>query len=164
MDIFRIEEKESFQIIGFKMTTTNQRNAGKKDIPAFWNEKRNCIKSTILPNMNQAPFGVFGVSVYNQDEKDARIFDYYIAVSSSNRYTEELCTYQVPKATWAIFPCTKETMAKTEVMAIMKHLPKSNYKPLNKGYITGKMKSLAPDIEYYEEGNAAEVWVAVERK
>ena len=48
--------------------------------------------------------------------------------------------------TYAVFLCTKETIGKTGAQAIIKWLPK---KLLNKGYITGKMKSEAPDIEHY---------------
>lgn len=75
---------------------------------------------------------------------------------------EELVEFTVPAVTWAVFPCTMETMGKTEAQAITKWLPKSNYKPLNKGYITGRMKSGAPDIEYYGKGGDVEVWIAVE--
>ena len=48
--------------------------------------------------------------------------------------------------------------------AITKWLPKSKYRPLNKGYITGRMKSKAPDIEYYGKDGYAEVWIAVREK
>lgn len=46
-------------------------------------------------------------------------------------------------------------------MAITKWLPKSGYKPLNKGYLTGRMRSGAVDIEFYGKDNLAEVWIAV---
>ena len=42
-----------------------------------------------------------------------------------------------------------------------KWLPKSNYRPLNKGYLAGRMKSGAPDIEYYGKDGLVEVWIAV---
>lgn len=77
---------------------------------------------------------------------------------------DELAEYTVPAMTWAVFPCTLETMGKTEAMAISKWLPKSNYRPLNKGYITGRMRSGAPDIEYYGEDGSVEVWIAVKEK
>ena len=94
---------------------------------------------------------------------DSRKFDHYIAVSSDQE-AEGLDVYTVPAATWAVFPCTVETIGKTEAMAITKWLPKSDYKPLNAGYLTGRMKSEAPDIEYYGEGDSVEVWVAVREK
>lgn len=66
--------------------------------------------------------------------------------------------------TWAVFPCTLETIGKTEAMAISKWLPQSNYRPLNKGYITGRMKFGAPDIEHYGKDGFVEVWIAVKEK
>jgi len=66
--------------------------------------------------------------------------------------------------TWAVFPCTLETIGKTEAMAISKWLPKSKSRPLNKGYLTGRMKSGAPDIEHYGKDGLVEVWVAVKEK
>ncbi|MBM6800296.1 AraC family transcriptional regulator, partial [Coprobacillus cateniformis] len=72
--------------------------------------------------------------------------------------------YIVPAMTWAVFPCTIETIGKTEVQAITKWLPKSRYKPLNSGYITGRMKSGAPDIQYYGQDGIVEIWIGVTEK
>lgn len=104
------------------------------------------------------------MSVCNTDQKDARNFEYFIAVSSIQEKTNELSEYVGPPNTWAVFPCTMEVIAKTEAQTITKWLPKSNYKPLNTGYITGRMKSEAPDIEYYGKDGLVEVWVAVKEK
>ena len=41
---------------------------------------------------------------------------------------------------------------------------KSKYRALNKGYLMGKMKSGAPDIEFYGKDGYAEVWIAVKEK
>lgn len=117
-----------------------------------------------MSHMNQEPFGLFGISVYNTAADDTRKFDHWIAVSSDHAVTGELEEYIVPAATWAVFPCTLDTIGKTEVQAIMKWLPKSDYKPLNSGYITGRMKAKAPDITYYGENDLVEVWVAVEKR
>lgn len=72
--------------------------------------------------------------------------------------------YTVPAMMWAVFPCTVETIGKTEVQAITKWLPGSKYRPINKGYITGGMKSGGPDMEYYGKDGLVEVWIAVEEK
>lgn len=161
---FRVEERESFRVIGHRIRTTNKGGAGRKAIPAQWGEfKTGNLQSTLMPLMNREPFGLFGISVYNVDEKDARIFDHYIAVSSDYE-GEAFASYVVPAASWAVFPCTADTLGQTEVQAISKWLPKSDYKPLNRGYLTGRMKAGAPDLEYYGEDGTAEVWVAVKKK
>lgn len=162
---FRIEQRESFRVIGYCLHTTNKRKKGRKEIPLLWNEfKEKDFQSTLMPMMNQEPFGLFGISVYNTYEDDSHKFDYYIAVSSHMTIDNELDSYIVPAMTWAVFPCTIETMGKTEVQAITKWLPKSRYKPLNSGYITGRMKSGAPDIQYYGQDGIVEIWIGVTEK
>ena len=89
--------------------------------------------TTLLPLSNQEPYGLFGMNIYNTDASDARKFDYMIAVSSDAMIDQTSTMYEVPAMTWAIFPCTIDTIGKTEAQAITKWLPKYKYKPLNKG-------------------------------
>lgn len=162
---FRIEKKEGFRVVGYTIHTTNQKHAGRTEIPKFWSNFHEQQKAKeLMPHMNQEPYGLFGISVYNVDVNDSRKFTYHIAVSSDDIDIQGLETYEVPPMTWAVFPCTVETVGKTEAQAITKWLPKSNYRPLNKGYLLGKMKSEAPDIQCYGENNSVEVWVAVKEK
>lgn len=161
---FRIEKKEAFRVIGAVLHTTNQKKEGRKAVPEQWaNFHKDNVQEKLMPLMNQEPYGLFGISVYNVDENDSRKFDNYIAVSS-NVECDGFVSYEVPACTWAIFPSTMDTIGKTEVMAITKWLPKSNYKALNSGYISGRMKSQAPDIECFSANNEVEVWVAVKEK
>lgn len=161
---FRIEKRDSFRVVGYCIQTTNKGKEGTKAVPAQWKDfQEKGQQAALMPLMNQEPYGLFGISVYNTDLVDSRKFNHYIAVASDQE-VEGLDAYTVPTATWAVFPCTVETIGKTEAMAITKWLPKSGYKALNAGYLTGRMKSGAPDIEYYGEGDSVEVWVAVREK
>lgn len=161
---FRIEKRDSFRVVGYCIQTTNKGKEGTKAVPAQWKDfQEKGQQAALMPLMNQEPYGLFGISVYNTDPVDSRKFNHYIAVASDQE-VEGLDAYTVPAATWAVFPCTVETIGKTEAMAITKWLPKSGYKALNAGYLTGRMKSGAPDIEYYREGDSVEVWVAVREK
>lgn len=166
MDVpFRIEKKESFRVTGYRILTTNRRGEGRRAIPAFWNEwKEKNFEKTLSSLSNQEPQGLFGINIYNTDAEDPRKFQYLIAVSSDKAVESELTEYTVPAMTWAVFPCTFKTIGKTEAMAITKWLPKSKYRPLNKGYFTGRMKSGAPDVEYYGKDGHVEVWIAVREK
>lgn len=162
---FRIEKKKAFTIIGYRLETTNRKREGRTAIPQFWQVfKEQDRQAALLPLMDQEPCGILGISVYNTDATDAKKFAYYIGVSSKQSAATSMDTYTVPAATWAIFPCTSETIGKTEVQAITKWLPRSGYQPLNSGYLTGKMKSGAPDIEYYDQAGVVEVWIAVKEK
>ena len=106
---------------------------------------------------NKDSLGLWGINIYNTDPSDPRKFEYLIAVASDLEVSDEFSEYTVPAMTWAVFSCTRETIGKTEAQAITKWLPKSKYRPLNKGYITGRMKSGAPDMEYCGKDGQAEV-------
>lgn len=166
MDLpFRIENRDSFRVVGSLIQTTNKKGEGRKAIPIHWAKfQQDSLEKPLMELSDQEPDGLFGINIYNTDKTDSRKFDYLIAVSSSQDVKEGFADYVVPAMTWAVFPCTTETVGKTEAQAITKWLPKSKYKPLNKGYITGRMKSGAPDIEYYGPGGYVEVWIAVKEK
>lgn len=162
---FRIEKKDSFHVVGYLIQTTNRKHEGRKAIPSHWSKiKTENLEKPLLDLSNQEPQGMFGINIYNTDRADSRKFEYMIAVSSDCNIPAGLAEYTVPALTWAVFPCTLETIGKTEAMAISKWLPRSGYKPLNKGYITGRMKAGAPDIEYYGKDGLVEVWIAVQDK
>lgn len=166
MDLpFHIENRDSFRVVGYLMKTTNRKGQGRKAIPLHWsNFRKDNLETRMLALAEQKADGLFGINLYNTDSADSRKFEYMIAVPSNEEAPEELTEYTVPAMTWAVFPCTRETIGKTEGQAIAKWLPKSKYRPLNKGYITGRMKSQAPDIEYYGKDGYAEVWIAVREK
>lgn len=166
MDLpFRIETRDSFRVIGYSIQTINRRGEGRKAIPLHWSKiKKHGFEKQLMESADQEPYGLLGINIYNTDQKDSRKFEYIIAVPSGRDVYDGLSEYIVPAGTWAVFPCTQETIGKTEAQAIMKWLPESKYKPLNKGYITGRMKSGAPDIEFYGEDGKAEVWIAVKEK
>ncbi|MCR1838926.1 GyrI-like domain-containing protein [Murimonas intestini] len=166
MDLpFRIEKRNSFRVIGYSIQTTNQKGEGRKAIPLHWTHiKEDGLEKQLIETANQEFHGLFGINIYNTDPKDSRKFEYLVAVPSNSDIYDGLSEYTVPARTWAVFPCTQETIGKTEAQAITKWLPKSKYRPLNKGYITGRMKSGAPDIECYGKDGQVEVWIAVKEK
>lgn len=162
---FHIEEKQSIRVVGYFLETTNQNGEARKAIPAFWSAiQKDHLDKNLLAMAKDSTQGLFGIHIYQSDPYDSRKFTYMIAVASDHAVQGDLFAYTIPARTWAIFPCTKKTIGKTEAQAITKWLPKSKYKPLNKGYITGRMKAGAPDIEYYHADGNVEVWIAVQEK
>ena len=162
---FHIEEKQSIRVVGYFLETTNQKGEARKAIPAFWSAiQKDHLDKNLLAMAKDSTQGLFGIHIYQSDPYDSRKFTYMIAVASDPAVQGDLFAYTIPARTWAIFPCTKKTIGKTEAQAITKWLPKSKYKPLNKGYITGRMKAGAPDIEYYHADGNVEVWIAVQEK
>lgn len=162
---FRIENKDAFRVVGTLTHTTTENNACMTTIPALWGKIIGKGKSVeIMALMNQPPFGIMGVNVYNTDPADPKKFDYYIASSTDNPVPDGMVEYTVPAATWAVFSCKRTETASVEVRIVTEWQPTSGYELLNSGYDTGKMKSGAPDLEVYSDENNAEVWVAVRKK
>ena len=150
---FHIEEKQSIRVVGYFLETTNQKGEARKAIPAFWSAiQKDHLDKNLLAMVKDDTQGLFGIHIYQSDPYDSRKFTYMIAVASDHAVQGDLFAY------------TKKTIGKTEAQAITKWLPKSKYKPLNKGYITGRMKAGAPDIEYYHADGSVEVWIAVQEK
>lgn len=158
----RIEKMNAFRLVGFKARTTNAEGQGMKDIPAFWGEvMAQNRQMEILPLMDAAPLGLLGVSVYNVDQADAKVFDYYIAVATTKPAPHGMEETTVPAATWAVFSCKRETMGEVQIKIFTDWMPTSGYRPLNSGYETGAMRSAAPDIELYTQTDDVEIWVPV---
>lgn len=162
---FRIEKKDAFRVVGLVVHTTMENNYCMTEVPALWSEVMNKGKSgEIMALMNQPPFGIMGVNVYNTDPGNPKKFDYYIACSTDKPIPDGMVEYTVPAATWAIFPCKGTETANVEVQIITEWQPTSGYELLNSGYETGELKSGAPDLEVHIDGENAEVWVAVREK
>ena len=162
---YRIEHLDTFKLMGYHIRSTNSFMKGMRDCPAFWKKmiKENKPES-LLPFMSRQPFGLIGASVYNVDETDSQKFDYYIAVATNSETPANLTDYLVPAMTWAVFPCTLKTNRQTQLNIVRKWAPKSDYQLLNSGYQTGKMLSVAPDLEVYGSGDEVEIWVPVAKK
>ncbi|MFP4456631.1 MAG: GyrI-like domain-containing protein [Clostridia bacterium] len=162
---FRIEKKDAFRVVGVVTSTSTENNAGMTDVPALWGKVIQEEKHLeIMGLMNQSPFGLMGVSVYNTDPTDSRKFDYYIVCSSDKQIPEGMVEYTVPAATWAIFPCKRTEISDIEVRVVTEWQLESGYEVINSGYETGVMKSQAPDMEVHGQDDNAEVWVAVRKR
>ncbi|MGC6767265.1 GyrI-like domain-containing protein [Enterococcus sp. LJL128] len=162
---YRIEELGEFKLAGYVKHTTNALMKGMRDCPSFWKKiMKEGKNEQLLPLINQAPFGLIGASVYNVDSKNSKRFDYYIAAATTHETPEDMNDYIVPAATWAVFPCTRKTSGKTQMNIVKKWAPNSGYDLLNTGYASGKMTSVAPDMEVYSAGEEVEIWVPVRKK
>lgn len=160
---YRIEQKESFRIVGPKMTGSHSpdNEEGFAAVPRFWQEaaQKGWIPQLCM-QMDAQPMGVMGVSA--GDWANAKSFDYYIAVASTQPAPEGMYEYEVPACTWAIFECKGPMPSAIQTLQrriITEWLPGSGYKYAD-----------APDIEVYPEGDqSAEdytcwVWFPVEKE
>lgn len=150
---YRIEAKKAFQIAGVSVPLHKDIEKNFEVIPQMWYESSTNGTLQKLAGIMETP-GILGVSVCGDKEP----WRYYIAAATSQE-TDELETYTVPAATWAIFSGegTNRSIQDLERRIVTEWLPTS-------GYEYGS----APDIEVYlspDPQNARyEVWIPVVKK
>ncbi|HCF38378.1 MAG TPA: AraC family transcriptional regulator [Thermosipho africanus] len=153
---YRIEEKESFRIVGVSHPLDKEIEKNFAIVPNMWHTAAmDGTISKLAAMMNNQPRGLLGVSSCNDCEE----WKYFIAVSSTSEIDETLEEYIVPASTWAIFAGsgTNISIQELEQRIITEWLPTSGYEYAN-----------APDIEVYlnpDPNNAQyEVWIPVTKK
>lgn len=149
---YRIETKEAFRMVGVSAPLDRQIENNFKVVPQMWQEaSRNGTVGKLAGMMDAEPKGLLGVSACG-DEED---WKYFIAVAST-KDRGEFEEYEIPAATWAVFPGagTNISIQELERRIVMEWLPASGYEYGN-----------APDIEVYlnpDPQNAVfEVWIPV---
>lgn len=154
---YKIIEKEEFQIIGYKISTSLNHDY-QNEIINLWKEKtKEGLLNTLAPLMNNEPLGLLGVSNgnygYNND------FDYYIAIAS-NESIEGYDTLKIPASKWAIFDFSG---------AVPKSVHDMQKRILEEWYIqSGYQYSNLPEIEVYkgpniyDEDYEMEIWIPLQ--
>lgn len=150
---YRIEERESFRIIGKRASLPSEIDACMQEIPLLW-EKLGTEDSSALFRANDTlPRGILGVCT---PPKDGRI-DYYIAAASSLPAQAGMEEFTIPACTWAIFPCTgslSDAIQELLKRITAQWLPSSGYDYAD-----------APDIElYFEDSGRCEIWIPVVKR
>ncbi len=150
---YRIQDMDTFCIVGTKLETTMDNGLCYRQVPAFWGEMmQNGGPNSILAQMDKQPMGLLGVSDYNP-VLDNGNFNYYIAVSSGKQIPHGMAELHIPASTWAIFPCREKDTLKIQEFQkkmIMDWLPASGYE-----------FAQAPDIEVYDTEGIMEIWLPV---
>jgi AraC family transcriptional regulator len=156
---YRVEEKDSFRLVGVKETVSNLNGENFKRIPKIWDEVYESGQcDTILKLSNQKPSGVMGVCA--NFCKDC--FDYYIASSSTLEAPKGYDVLDVAKSTWVIFECTgplPDAMQSVWKRIFTEWFPQSEYEHAN-----------GPEIEWYSDGDSSsqdyisEIWIPIIKK
>lgn len=153
---YRILQMNSFRIVGKRIHTTMENGACYRDTPLMWKTLfENQEQLGILSLNNNEPIGLLGVSKYS-DSFTTGSFDYYIGCASDRPTPEGMHEYEIPKVTWAVFPCKNikaSTIQQLENEIVMEWLPTSGYEYAN-----------APDIELYREDGTAEIWMPIKKR
>lgn len=153
---YRIETKEAFRVIGVSCPLEKEIEKNFETIPKKWQEAAADGTLAKLASMiGCSPCGVLGVSVWNGGSESGK---YYISVAS-DAVDATLESYDIPAATWAVFPGDGNGRAIQELEAriVKEWLPSSGYE-----------YALGPDIEVYLDENPEhmrfEVWIPVTKR
>lgn len=152
---YSIVEKESFKIIGNRISLSENMNENFKIVPNFWKKMINNDFINKLKELNNNyPKGILGVNYF----KNSRYIYYYISVSSNKKAPKNMYEINIPKSTWIIFKSEgdfEKSVQKIYTKFFKEWLPFSNYE-------YGKL----PDIEVYpfDKSKNFEVWTSIKNK
>lgn len=148
---YKIEEKESFELIGKGIMVTMD-EVGEK-APALWQE---CHENGTLKKMQTLTGGdeVYGVTCYRND-KEHNTWSYHIAYKNNKAVKEcEFDILKIPALTWVVFenkgPQPQAIKALWE-KAYSEWFPSSGYTDLG-----------GPEMEVYYE-DRCELWIAIKK-
>lgn len=156
---YKIVEKEAFKVIGtskmFKLETS------KKEIPEFWTQHFQLGKGKFV-------CGMYGVCIENS--KTDQGFEYLIAddYDSEKELPNEFKTFEIPKHTWAVFPCIgpmPKALQDVNTKIFSEWLPNCTDYEIAGGYNI----EYYTDIRKYEKGNQdekyySEIWIPIKKK
>ncbi len=155
---YRVEEKSAFRVMGVsKMFSYETANA---DVPQYWDEIH--VQAAVKPVE-----GMYGICF--DKEMGGNRFRYMIAddLEEGEAGEKNLETYEVPRHTWAIFPCRGAmplSLQEVNRRIFSEWLPASNYE-IAEGYNIeyysdpAEFKDGTQDPDYY-----AEVWIPVRER
>lgn len=153
---YRVEKKPAFRIVGVSAPLQKEIEKNFEAVPKMW--QKAAMDGTLpklAAKMNGEVMGMLGVSACYEEDN----WKYFIAVSSTQPVEAPLEEFEVPAATWAVFPGsgTGQSIQDLEKRIVTEWLPTSGYEYGN-----------APDMEVYlspDPQNATyEVWIPVVKK
>lgn len=102
---YRIEEKETFSIVGIKRKVPIIFNGVNPEIASMWRSLNGETINKLKELSNVEPLGVISASVNfsegRMDEKGE--LDHYIGVATTKECPNKLAQLEVPASTWAVF-------------------------------------------------------------
>ncbi|GAB6409166.1 AraC family transcriptional regulator [Bacillus cereus] len=161
---YRIEEKDSFQIIGITKRVPIVFNGVNEEIASMWKSLNPESIQALKSLSNMEPNGIISASTNfsegRMEEKGE--LDHYIGVASTKTCPEQFAQLEVAASTWAVFEAVgpfPETLQNVWGRIYSEWFPSSNYE-LAKG----------PEILWNEQKDVSspnfksEIWIPVLKK
>lgn len=102
---YRIEEKESFRIVGIKKRVPIIFNGVNPEIAAMWESLNGETINKLKALSNVEPMGLISASTnFSEGRMEERgELDHYIGAATTKKCPENLISLEVPASTWAVF-------------------------------------------------------------
>ncbi|MGC4018467.1 MAG: AraC family transcriptional regulator [Muricomes sp.] len=155
---WRLEQKNSFRLIGKSIKVSCQDNQHYIKIPEFWNEcQRNGVFSKLISMDTGNPKGLFGMlGAYDNQTNE---IEYSVMVMSEQELPQEFIEIIIPGVTWAVFDCRG---------AVPQAIHKG-WKYLNEEWLIKYpfQHAKCPELEWYSDGNTfaedylSQIWIPI---
>lgn len=149
---YRIEKKETFEVMGFAQKFSSANGENYKDIAKLWSNvmKDGTFNKLLLDGGNQGCYGI----CMNHDAQ-SELFDYAIAVNHCDGH-EDYKNITIPAGEYAIFgPVDVEVLPETWKRIYAEWLPATEYELTDD-----------PQIEYYPPNDGevtCEIWMPIKK-
>lgn len=161
---YRIEKKDSFEVVVKKKYYTTDMEVSMKQIPKFWDSCRN--DGTIAQLCKYiTKDNVFGDAVvgmcFEESEKENEFMYAIGSAYNGSEVTEQLSVEKIPAHTWAIFECVgpmPEAIQNLMHKIYSEFFPTSEYQPSG-----GLNFEVYPDGDVKSPDYKCEIWITVER-
>ncbi|NBI93087.1 AraC family transcriptional regulator [Lachnospiraceae bacterium] len=155
---WKLEQKDSFRLVGKSIIVSCENNLHFKKIPEFWNEcQRNGIFAKLVSIDTATTKGIFGL--FGTYDEQLNEIEYSIMTISNQKLPQGFIEINIPTATWAIFDCRGSVP-----QAIQK-----GWQYLNEEWLVKYPFEHAqcPEIEWYSNGNVydndylSQIWIPI---
>lgn len=155
---WKIEQKDSFRLIGKSISISCKDNMHFQKIPEFWNAcQRDGIFSKLIALDTASPKGLFGLfGAYNEQSDEIA---YSIMAASDQKLPQGFAEMYIPGVTWAVFNC---------IGAVPRAIQKG-WQFLNEEWLVKYpfLHAQCPELEWYSDGNAyaadylSQIWIPI---
>lgn len=156
---YKIIEKEAFKVIGVSKIFNGE--TSYKEIPSFWTQHYQAGNGKYI-------CGMYGVCIETREK--GQEFEYLIAddYNAEKKLPSEFKVFEVPKHTWAIFPCVgpmPKALQEVNTKIFSEWLPNCTDYEIAGGYNI----EYYTDLSNYKNGNQdekyySEIWIPINKK
>ena len=155
---WKLEQKDSFRLVGKSITVSCKNNLHFNKIPEFLNEcQRNAIFEKLISIDTATPKGIFGL--FSSFDGQLKEIEYSIMVISDQELPQGFTEIKIPNATWAVFDCRGSVP-----QAIQK-----GWQYLNEEWLVKYpfQHAQCPEVEWYSNGNVydsnylSQIWIPI---